>query len=393
MEENSKDTVTLVDLVKLFRKKIVALIVVGLLVAILGGVVGGFLTARSTTYCADMEINVYPSDGGDALLYMLRSGRFAEQMLLEENGLPPKDQCNAADYEVAEKALEELAAIRALRIEKYKEFSRHYVTDVEHVYKALTEEYDGVLTVLKMYKEAQADALVNETHEARIAEYEAKLAEVEAKRKDYYDNHYAPTMEKKFKLETELARLTDQFADKKKEADAAVEKIMSAWRHSADAADRISVLTNYVTYEYHMLEEETSKDAAQKASESGYIQIKIAVPAGAIPASYTSGEDYVRSLVDCYEVRLADYLRECLEEDLTVYEAKCSVVNPLVSVRREPGDVISAAVMYAVIAGVIGVVLAYAVFVLQLAMKKQEDGVAKAAQTEATAIESNGEKK
>ena len=393
MEENSKNAVTLVDLVKLFQKKFKALIVVALLAAILGGVLGGFFTVRATTYCADMEISVSPTDDGDALLYMLRSGRFAEQLLVEKNGLPPKDQCNAEDYDAALKALEELEAIRALRMEKYEEFSRHYVTDVEHVYKALTEEYDGVLTVLKMYKEAQADALVNETHEARIAEYEAKLAEVSQKRKEYYDNHYAPPMEKKFMLETELARLTDQFVDKKKDADAAVEKVMSAWRYSDNASDRISVLTNFVTYEYHILEEETAKDAAQKAAQYGYIQIKIAVPADAIPASYASGEDYVRSLVDCFETRLADRLSALLQEDLNVYETECVMINPLVQVRRVPGDVRSAAILYGVIGAVVGVVLAYVVFVLQLAMKLQEENTAKAVQTEAVASDPKAEKK
>ena len=393
MEENSKNAVTLVDLVKVFQKKFKALIVVALLAAILGGVLGGFFTVRATAYCADMEISVSPTDDGDALLYMLRSGRFAEQLLVEKNGLPPKDQCNAEDYDAALKALEELEAIRALRMEKYEEFSRHYVTDVEHVYKALTEEYDGVLTVLKMYKEAQADALVNETHEARIAEYEAKLAEVSQKRKEYYDNHYAPTMEKKFMLETELARLTDQFVDKKKDADAAVEKVMSAWRYSDNASDRISVLTNFVTYEYHILEEETAKDAAQKAAQYGYIQIKIAVPADAIPASYASGEDYVRSLVDCFETRLADRLSALLQEDLNVYETECVMINPLVQVRRVPGDVRSAAILYGVIGAVVGVVLAYVVFVLQLAMKLQEENTAKAVQAEAVASDSKAEKK
>ena len=156
MEENSKASVTLVDLVRLFKKKFVLLVVVALLAAIVGGALGAFLNVRATTYMAEIEISVFPTDGSNGLLYLLRSGRFAEQMLLQENGLPPKDQCNAADYEAAEKALAELAAARAQRVEKYEEASRHYVTDVEYVYKALTEEYNSVLTLLKMYKEAQA---------------------------------------------------------------------------------------------------------------------------------------------------------------------------------------------------------------------------------------------
>ena len=168
---------------------------------------------------------------------------------------------------------------------------------------------------------------------------------------------------------------------------------MSAWRYSDNASDRISVLTNFVTYEYHILEEETAKDAAQKAAQYGYIQIKIAVPADAIPASYASGEDYVRSLVDCFETRLADRLSALLQEDLNVYETECVMINPLVQVRRVPGDVRSAAILYGVIGAVVGVVLAYVVFVLQLAMKLQEENTAKAVQTEAVASDSKAEKK
>ena len=69
------------------------------------------------------------------------------------------------------------------------------------------------------------------------------------------------------------------------------------------------------------------------------------------------------------------------------------MINPLVQVRRVPGDVRSAAILYGVIGAVVGVVLAYVVFVLQLAMKLQEENTAKAVQAEAVASDSKAEKK
>lgn len=376
MEENSKASVTFVDLIKLFQKKFKVLVVVGLLAAILGGLCGAFLTVQATTYRAEIEISVSPTDGSDDILYFLRSGRFAEQMLLEENGLPARDECNAADYDAALKLLEELDVIRRQRIEKNKEVARHYISDVENHYKGLTDEYNGVLTLLKMYKEAQADALVSDTHEAMIAVYEEKLAKAEGARKDYYDNYYAPAVAKKLQLSIELSRLTDAFVDTKQEAAAAVEKVLSDWRQKNGVAGRTSAFMSYVSYEIKGLDEETAKDAASQPLGSSYIRIKIAVPADAVPATYASGGEYVRSLVDRLETRLDDVICSYLEDDLTVFEGSCVQTNPVISISQGPGGVTNAAIKYGIVFAMVGVVLAYAFCIMQYVVKAEDEAKA-----------------
>ena len=384
MEENSKSSVTLIDLVKLFRKKFKLLVVIGLVAAIIGGACGILLGAINTTYVAQIEIGVTPASGSKKLLYLLRSGHFAEQMLLEENGLPAKDECNAEDYEAALEALKKLDEIRTQRIEKRKEVSRYYISDIEHRYKELSDEYSNTLSILKMYKEAQTDALVSPTHEAMIAVYEEKLTEAEQAKNDYYDQYYAPAIDQRLKLGIELELLTDQLEDQKEETDLAVEKVMAAWRKDETVAKRVAALMKCVTYEQLILEEDTGKETENAEQVTGYIVIKIAIPASEIPSTYASKEEYVQEIQDCFETRLTDCVRNFLEEDLSVYEAECDVITPAVQFKKTPDVGIMSALKYAILFAAVAVVLAYGIFALQLVIKEEEKNASKAGQNEDT---------
>ena len=371
MEENN-NVITLVDLVSLFRKKFKLLVVIGLLVAIVSGVCGGFLAVRGAVYKAEIEFSISPSAKYEPFLYYLRSGRFAEQMLLQENGLPPKDQCNAADYDAALVALQQLAAIRDQRIEKSREINRFYTADIENRYKLLTDEYNEIYGLLKMYKEAQADALVTPAHEEKIAYYEEKLEEADAAQKAYFESEYSPAMERKLQMSLEMPRLNDRMADQRRATDAAVEKVLAAWREDKDVAKRISHLMKYVTYEYRILEEDTEKDSEEEITPNGYV-VKIEIPTSAALEGYANGEEYAQDIVDRFEARLSACVCNYLEERQYAYEGKCTVTNPVISIEREPESILVSAAKYAVLFAVLGAILAYVFFVLQMALNAGSD--------------------
>ena len=372
----AENTVSFIDLVNLFKKKFVKIVIIAVIAAIIGGAVGGLMAVLNATYDAELEIYVTPADGSDRLLYDLRSGRFAEQLLLEKTGLPAKDKCNAADYDAALKALEELADIRQKRIDKHEEISRYYTSDIEHQYSVLSSEYDRILGVLKTYKDAQTDALVNEEHQAMIAYYEERLREAEEARDDYYDNHYSPVVIKKLQLNTELAQLTDELDDKREEVDEAVEKVLAAWRNDPEVAKEVKAILQCVTYEYHKLgyfEDESQNKNEEEDNESlhrGYIKIKISVPRSAVPDTVESGEAYAQLLIDRYNSRVADYVENYLEEATGVYEAKCTVISPIVEIELGSSSMLVEMVKFAAIAGVIFAVLAYLFYVAQMMMKR-----------------------
>lgn len=377
MEENSVNEVSLLDLMKLFKKKFKALVVIGLIFAIIGGAVGALITVIDATYSAELEVYMTPADGSDRLLYDLRSGRFAEQLLLEKNGLPAKELCNAADYAAAEEALAKMAEIRQQRIDKKEEIARYYTSDIEHQYAVLSNEYNNILNVLKMYKDAQTDGLVNDSHLAVIANYEQRLQKAEDAKKAYYDEVYSKVEDKKIQMNLELAQMTDQLKDQREEADEAVEKVLAAWRTDEEVARRVTTILKCVTYEYHKLsyfEDETTSDKNDESSESlhrGYIRIKIEVPSSALPKGI-DGKEYVQELIDCYNNRIGAYAEDYLERATGVYEAKCTIVSPIVTIETTESGILVEIVKFAVIGGVAGGVLAYLYFVVQMLMQEGE---------------------
>jgi hypothetical protein len=381
MEENNTKEISLIDLIKLFQKKFKALVLIALIAAIIGGAAGVFLNITGATYSAELEIYMTPADGSDRLLYDLRSGRFAEQLLLEENGLPAKELCNAADYEAAERLLTELEVIRQARIDKHEEISRYYTSDIEHQYAVLTNEYNNILSVLKMYKDAQTDGLVNESHLAVIADYERRLQEAEDEKKAYYDEVYSKVENKKIQMNTELAELSDQLSDKREEAEEAVEKVLAAWRDNEEVAKQVTAILKFATYEYHKLsyfekETQAEKDEGDESLHRGYIKIQLVVPASAIPEGALEGMDYVEDLIDRYNNRMGDYVEDYLEKATGAYEAKCTVISPIVNIETTESAVIGEAVKFAAIAGIAGGVLAYLFFVVQMLMKENDEAKA-----------------
>ena len=392
MEENNTREISMLDLIKLFRNKFKVLVVVGLIAAILGGACGLLITALNITYTAELEIYVTPSDGSNRLLYDLRSGRFAEQLLLESTGLPAKELCNADDYDAALALLKELEEVRQKRIDKREEISRYYTSDIENRYNVLVTEYNEVWGRLQTYKNAQTDALVDESHIEMIRYYEDRLMEAEEARDDYYDTVYYPVVEEKIRLNIELAELTDQLTDLRKDSEEAVEKVLAAWRQNPDVGKMVKVIMSSVTYEYHMLsyfEDETQDEDAEntEALHRGYIKIKIKVPTSSVPDTAEDGESFVQELVDCYNLRIADYVESYLEKATGVYEAECTVISPIVEIEEDPDSMIVEVIKYAVIGGVVAAVLAYAVFVLRYlldpasAESREETGVEKKEKT------------
>ena len=364
MEENNASVLTLVDLVNLFKKNFVKLLIIGIVVAILGGVFGGYRAMSDKSYNAELEIYVSPSENSDRLLYDLQSGRFAERLLLEKNGLPAKELCNVEDYNAALKTIEELADIRQQRIEKNEEIARYYTADIENKYNVLKTEYDNVLNVLKMYKSAQADALVNESHTEMIAFYEQKLQEAMDAKDEYYANYYSKVVENKIQLTTELSQLTDRFTDKRDEMDEAIEKVLVAWRQDPEVGQQVKLIMSCVSYEYHQLDDEQEKKAAENSQETSYgdyIKISISVPDSSVP----DAEAFVEELVSRYQSCIADYVQYHLEESPEIVEAKCKIVSPIVDVKCVSESVIGEAVKYAVVGAVAGVGLVYVILVVR----------------------------
>ena len=371
MEQNkvntNKEPLYWGDLLKLFAKKLKPILIIGLVFAILGGALGVMLASMNATCTAEIKLAVTPMDDSDRLLFNLRSGRFAETLLLEENGLPAKDKCDAEDYDAALKAIEAYEDARERRWNKYVETTIFHMNDIETTYKRLENEYTVALELLKMYKEADGEGFANnEDHLKMIAQCEEKLLAAEAAKKAYYNDYYLPADQTRVRLQAELVALKDEVDVTRRAADEAVEKVLAAWRNRAEVQEKVAMIMDSVTYEYitsNIPKIETPKDA--QTINKGYIQVSITLLA--------EEEAFAEELVDAYRLHICDYAEKQLEFLSGSADVDCTLIDPIIHVECQADSPVGEAVKYALIAGLAAVVLVYLFFVLRMLAARTKD--------------------
>ena len=373
--KNSSNNATLKigDFLKLFAKKFKLMVCIGVIAGIIGGAVGYFLDSLNVKYTAEMNISISPSDETDVLLFELRSGMFAEKLLLEANGLPPKDKCNENDYNAAVAALEAYEKARVDRQEKYYELSYYYMAPIENEYNNLSNDYDRAYNLLKLYKDTPLEGLdrdERENHLKMIEIYEEKLIAAEAAKREYEEAVYLPAKEKKVQLQTELSQTKDEMESRKREADAAVEKVLSVWRTDDDVKDAVIKIGECVTYDYFGVtkpqEEGETKDEVEYLNK-GFIRILISVP---------KDEQFANDLVEKFRLHITDYVEKHLEFVTGQVEVDCMLTSPIVSVERNPSSWIISAAKTAIAFGAVAAAATYLLCAVRMLLKatdKRED--------------------
>ena len=368
MEQNmvneNKAKLCVSDLIRLFFKKLKVIVIIALICGIIGGALGVYFAIDNAQYTAELNIYVSPLDDTDVLLNDLRSGRFAELLLLDENGLPPKASCNAKDYENALAALKVYEDARERRWQKHVEASEHHITDVESTYKRLEEEYTRVFELLTVYKTADGETVNNEEHLKMTAIIEEKLLSIQEKKDAYYENYYVPAYQKQVQLRAELTALKDEVTAARRDAEEAVEKVLVEWRKTPGVAEKVNKIMGSTSYKYYEAESAAS-DAASKDptfAEKKYIKIKISVP--------SKDKDFAKSLVGAYKTHLCDYVEKKIETIANTADVYCTITNPTASVVAPKSSYyVGEAVKYAVVAMIAAVVLVYIFFLCKMLFK------------------------
>ena len=366
MENKNNETKTMIcasDLVNLFASKFKVIVIIGLIVAILGGGWGVLFTSINAKYRAEINISVSPVDNSDRLLFDLRSGRFAETLLLEENGLPAEDKCDPKDYANALAAIKAFEEARELRWEKYVEKSNHHVTDVENTYKRLLAEYEEAFNLLKMYKDADGEAFVNNAeHLAMIDRCEENLLKIQAKKQAYYDEYYVPATDKLIKLQAEYTELCDRVIEKRREAEAATEKVLAEWRKLPEVSWQINKIMESVTYEYFESNTPTLDETGNPLPtlDKRYINVVITVP--------TKNVDFANKLVSAYKTHLCNYAEKQIEEIYDQADVECVIIDPVICLEETVDEdiYIAQAIKYAVVFGLAAAVLTYVLMLFKL---------------------------
>ena len=327
----------------------------------MGGVFGVYIACTNVHYNAVISFNLSPSDSTDALLYNLQSEMFAEKLLLENNGLPPKDQCNEKDYNAALTAIGEFDAAREEKASLKKALDKYQTAIVENNYEVLVNAYNRIFDLLSVYKQAAVDSIADDAaHKAMIAEYEEKLKAAEKARDDYFAGEYSTVMNGKLELQTQYNLASIDVKEKRVAAEEAIEKVVAPWRsNNKEIREKIAIITKSATYEYaKLLVSETNKDDENSADvqNKGYIKITLSV---------ADDEEFANWLVERYKSRVPDFVEKHMEEITGTTNVDCTLISPFSTAKQENDGIIANVVKFALIFAVVGVVLTYIICLIQ----------------------------
>ena len=357
MNHSTEKEITLVDLIRLFISKWKILVIVAVIGAILGAVFGGIFSYKTVTYKSTISFNLSPSDSTDSLLYNLQSESFAEKLLLEENGLPPKEECNAQDYDAAVLALDAFEAMRKEKAELRLEVNRIQLSAIQNEYDKLESAYLAAYDVWSTYMNVQDGSMRDE--EKINASY-AQMTEADAAWSAYKTEVYYPTVEKRIALQQQYNLASIELRELRIEAENAVEKVLAPWREDLEIRREIAAIMNSVTYEYESLNiPSTSVNSEEQALNKGYIKISIAVE---------KDEEFAQFLLERFKERTPGFVEKHIEEISGTTQAECKLISTFAEIESSTDSYLIPAIKAALIVMIAFVALTYIFFVIRLAM-------------------------
>ncbi len=330
---NEETHFSFLDLVKPLKGRGRAILSLAIIASLLGGVIGLIVALCTRNYGSQLQFKYSPYAESLDLIYVLNTESFAERLLLDENGLPPRSMCDAESYDKALAAIQKAEETRQAKrdaYEKYKKLAYELnFVEIEREYKYLEDEYTRLYEKLELYKSAAAEAIVDENHLKVIAQLETEVAAAweayETHRTDYYRPAYAQVSD----ASVDLSWASIVANEAKREAESLREAALKTWRSNKDVKHNVNLIMNSISFKYTYFgldsdeEEEQSEDALvlqQNLSlQGGYITVSVNMPNDSKSSEY---------LVETIKTVLPDYVEEVLEYSADVYTASCTLLSP-----------------------------------------------------------------
>ncbi len=362
MDQNNKapstEQMTFADIIKMFRGKLKVFICVALIAALIGAGVGVLITQLDKTYGGEITFYLVPGESTQVLLPILKSESFAEKLLLDENGLPPRAECDPADYDAALAAVEAKNAAKAEKHRIYKERTSYPYTfaKIEEQYNNLLDEYNRINTQLKTYLSAQDEIASQPDHSAKIAELEGKLAVAETAWKQYKTETYDPAVEVQLALDEEYYVAGQELYSARRNAEKCVEKVVSVWREDEEIKNLVTLIQQSVTYNYVKIIESEKNESTENQNNS-FLVITVAVE---------KDEETAAKIVDMIKDRTPGFVTDEVERLTGTVDARCTLTSTFTE-SKELGDnsLIKNVILYAAIAVVIGIFLVCATVIVK----------------------------
>ncbi len=360
INSSAVEQLTFADVLRMFQGKLKTVICITLIAAVIGAAVGVWMSFSDVMYGAEISFYITPKESSQALLPILRSESFAEKLLLDENGLPPKDECNESDYNAALDAVKEENAAREENLRLYKKVSAlpYSIAIIEKEYNRLASRYNELYDLLNMYKSATSDLIASQPdHALKIAEYEAELAAaLEAKNK-YKAESYDPAIADKAMLEQEYFIARRALVGAREKSEELVEKVLVKWRKNAEVKELIKTIQASVSYEYIKTPENNTAAETAENQNASFLSIKVAVNGDRNTAAY---------IVDRVKLLTPNFVEKNIERLMDTPEAKCTLTSTFAESHdvSETSFILNTAI-YTAIAAILGLMAACAAIIVK----------------------------
>ena len=350
MEENirTQEEISLAEIFKILWRKVKVLIFALVIGVIFGGSLGVLTTFNEKYYGTTVEFYVNPkkdenqisneSQYGvygaygrhvmDNMTKLLGSESFAEQLLLDDDGLPTQFLSDENRAEIDAKIAEAGTplAIKKSAI-KTAETARQAVTEAQVAYNEKAKEWETELQVL-----VAGNATVVEIETAR----EQCLGEAKRALETAQDAK-------------ELAELAEMKAIE--DANTAVEAVRALWRETERYEELIITVTESINYRYY---DKTETDVDDLARSFIYVDVSV-----------LNDEELANDLFDQLLVMLPRYVEKNMAIPSGYVGTNCQRITRLNEVEQtNSGYMLKTAIKYALLFGAVALVIASVVVIV-----------------------------
>lgn len=350
-EKENLNDVTLFDMLKALLKKWKSLLCITLVALMVGAGIGAAMSLMtSKSYGASVEFYITSEKANRYILSLVKSDSFAEELLMDENGLPAEYK-DTDGYKVAADIKKQINDL-SKELEKIEDELVYYprkVSDALKLSNDAQKEYEEISKHLEiMY--GSGDAI---SYKDQIIDAERELDAAKAKKdqaKADYNAIYAEHEDKK----EEVSKKTQEIDDLKQEFYLIKKELVDVYRGDATNTEKIIKIKESVTYNY-----DDNKDIDSQA----VLKVEIAV---------TEDKDAAKMLLEKLPEKMPEFISDNVNQEIG-----CEYMSALSTVKELAiCPLVSTAVKYGVIAAAIMLVLSscvtVAVFIYK-ADKKEND--------------------
>lgn len=324
MEQNShsenNSPLSLAETLGMFKGKLKIFVTLILITAVVAAAVSFVWLSINADYGATLTFYLTPDDSSNALLPLLQSESFSETLLLDSNGLPPKDDCDPDDYNAALTAINEFNSARAERRELKKKLDLlpSEISVITEKHRELTEAYSRVYALLDSYLSLQSDNMINTERLSVISELESELASISAELAEYEETVYNPALQKQSEMNDEYAKISKRVSEARKNAEQLTEAVVAPWRNTPAVRKRVKQIQKSVTFEY-LKYDETKAEYDSANVNDAFLIVTLSLP---------KNESDAKEIFEALKERTPSYIESNIERIVSSTEPVCKLLTP-----------------------------------------------------------------